>query len=116
MQGCPDDARVPERAAALVGGQALLCDYGIEIGSSFGPLHGKIRRIGAMVYNASEDTVLTTLAGLDSVLATQSHHLSRSAGVDAAQATYALALALAQTQRRAAPVSVFPNGCLPRLT
>jgi len=88
LQECPDDARVPERAVALVGGQALLCDYGIEIGSSFGPLHGKIGHIGAMVYNAREDTVLTTL---DSVLATQGHRFSRGAGVDAAQATYALA-------------------------
>lgn len=105
MQECPDDARVPERAAALVGGQALLCDYGIEIGSSLGPLHGKIRRIGAMGYNAREDAVLNTFAALDSMLATQRHRFSRSAAVDAAQATDALAW----TQRRAVPVSVFPN-------
>lgn len=67
---------------ALVAGQALLCDYGIEIGSSFGPLHGKIRRIGAMGYYAREDTVLTTLttvAALDSMLTTQDHRFSRSA-------------------------------------
>ena len=80
MQECPDDARVPGRAVALVAGQALLCDYGIEIGSSFGPLHGKIRRIGAMGYYAREDTVLTTLAALDSMLTTQDHRFSRNAG------------------------------------
>lgn len=68
----------------------LLSEHGIEIGSSFGPLHGKIWRIGAMGYNAREDAVLTTLAALDSVLAAHGHRFSRSAGVDAARAAYAL--------------------------
>ncbi|MGJ8522502.1 (S)-ureidoglycine--glyoxylate transaminase [Carnimonas sp. R-84981] len=47
---------------------ALLNDYAIEIGTSFGPLHGKIWRIGTMGYNARRDTVLTTLAALEQVL------------------------------------------------
>ena len=32
-------------------------DLNIEIGTSFGPLHGKIWRIGTMGYNAREDAV-----------------------------------------------------------
>ena len=47
---------------------ALLDDFGIEIGTSFGPLHGKVWRIGTMGYNARKDAVLTTLAALEQVL------------------------------------------------
>jgi hypothetical protein len=47
---------------------ALLSDFGIEIGTSFGPLHGRIWRIGTMGYNARRDAVLTTLAALEQVL------------------------------------------------
>src|SRR5207253_10175011 len=45
--------------------RALLEDFHIEIGTSFGPLHGKIWRIGTMGYNARKDAVLVTLAALD---------------------------------------------------
>ncbi len=67
---------------------ALLNDFNIEIGTSFGPLHGKIWRIGAMGYNARKDCVLTTLAGIETVLAAEGHKLPRGAGVDAALAVY----------------------------
>ncbi|TXR51951.1 pyridoxal-phosphate-dependent aminotransferase family protein [Reinekea thalattae] len=46
----------------------LLERFGIEIGTSFGPLHGKIWRIGTMGYNARQECVLTTLAALESLL------------------------------------------------
>ncbi|SOU42794.1 pyridoxal-phosphate-dependent aminotransferase family protein [Pseudoalteromonas carrageenovora] len=46
----------------------MLNDFGIEIGTSFGPLHGKIWRIGTMGYNARKDAVLQTLASLDACL------------------------------------------------
>jgi (S)-ureidoglycine-glyoxylate aminotransferase len=68
--------------------RALLEHFNIEIGTSFGPLHGKIWRIGAMGYNAREDCVLATLAGLETVLAAEGHMLVRGAGVDAALAVY----------------------------
>jgi (S)-ureidoglycine---glyoxylate transaminase len=48
--------------------RALLEQHGIEIGTSFGPLHGRIWRIGTMGVNASEVAVRTTLAALDAVL------------------------------------------------
>jgi (S)-ureidoglycine-glyoxylate aminotransferase len=41
-----------------------VADYGIEIGTSFGPMAGRFWRIGTMGYNARRDTVLLTLAAL----------------------------------------------------
>jgi (S)-ureidoglycine-glyoxylate aminotransferase len=67
---------------------ALLKDFNIEIGTSFGPLHGRIWRIGTMGYNARPDAVLQTLAALDAVLHHESFKLPRGAGVDAALAVY----------------------------
>ncbi|MDF2152991.1 alanine--glyoxylate aminotransferase family protein [Vibrio sp. CAU 1672] len=46
----------------------LLSRFGIEIGTSFGPLQGKIWRIGTMGYNARQEAVLHTLAALEAVL------------------------------------------------
>lgn len=46
----------------------MLEDFGIEIGTSFGPLHGKIWRIGTMGYNARKSAVLQTLSCLDACL------------------------------------------------
>ncbi|HVL34510.1 MAG TPA: alanine--glyoxylate aminotransferase family protein [Burkholderiales bacterium] len=68
--------------------RALLNDFNIEIGTSFGPLHGRIWRIGTMGYNARSDAVLQTLAALDTVLAHEKFTLPRGAGVDAALAVY----------------------------
>jgi (S)-ureidoglycine---glyoxylate transaminase len=67
---------------------ALLNDFGIEIGSSFGPLHGRIWRIGAMGVNARRDAVLVTLGALEAVLAGEGMKLPRGAAVDAARAVY----------------------------
>ena len=67
---------------------ALLAEHNIEIGTSFGPLHGRIWRIGTMGYNAREDAVLATLRGLEAALAAQKFRLPRGAAVDAARAVY----------------------------
>jgi (S)-ureidoglycine-glyoxylate aminotransferase len=66
----------------------MLLDFGIEIGTSFGPLHGRIWRIGTMGYNARKDCVLTTLAALESVLLANGAKIAANAGVPAALATY----------------------------
>ncbi len=42
--------------------------FGIEIGTSFGPLHGKVWRIGTMGYNARKSCVMQTLTALEAVL------------------------------------------------
>lgn len=46
----------------------MLEDFGIEIGTSFGPLAGKVWRIGTMGYNARKDCVMQTLCALEAVL------------------------------------------------
>lgn len=63
---------------------AMRVDFGIEIGSSFGPLHGKIWRIGAMGYNATKPKVLQTLGALEAVLRGQGVAVKSGAAVDAA--------------------------------
>jgi (S)-ureidoglycine-glyoxylate aminotransferase len=68
--------------------RALLSDFNIEIGTSFGPLHGRIWRIGTMGYNARSDAVLHTLAALDTVLSHEKFKLPRGAAADAALAVY----------------------------
>ena len=47
----------------------LLMEHNIEIGTSFGPLHGKIWRIGTMGINANAQAVQATLSALGTVLA-----------------------------------------------
>lgn len=68
--------------------EALLLRFNIEIGTSFGPLKGKIWRIGTMGYNAREDAVLHTLQSLETVLRMQGMTLPQGAGVDAALAVF----------------------------
>jgi (S)-ureidoglycine---glyoxylate transaminase len=53
--------------------RALLEQFNIEIGTSFGPLHGRIWRIGTMGYNAREDTVRATLDALEAVLSREKY-------------------------------------------
>jgi (S)-ureidoglycine-glyoxylate aminotransferase len=67
---------------------ALLRDYGIEIGTSFGPLHGRVWRIGTMGVNARRDAVLTTLAALEQVLRRAGARVPAGGGVDAASEVY----------------------------
>ena len=68
---------------------AMLNDFGIEIGTSFGPLHGRVWRIGTMGYNARRDTVLLTLAALEQVLRRGGVAVTAGSGVGAALDMYA---------------------------
>jgi (S)-ureidoglycine-glyoxylate aminotransferase len=79
---------IPDGVAGDRVRSALLNDFNIEIGTSFGPLHGKIWRIGAMGVNARKDAVLVTLGALEAVLAGEKFKLPRGAAVDAARAVY----------------------------
>ena len=67
----------------------LRTEFEIEIGAAFGPLAGKLWRIGAMGINARKHAVLTTLAALEAVLRNEGFGFSSGAGVDAAMAVYA---------------------------
>ncbi|MEZ3161935.1 alanine--glyoxylate aminotransferase family protein [Microbacterium sp. BWT-B31] len=75
---------IPSGVPADAARAALLEDFGIEIGTSFGPLHGRVWRIGTMGYNAREDAVLTTLAALETVLARYGVPVPAGGGTDAA--------------------------------
>ncbi|MBD5770890.1 pyridoxal-phosphate-dependent aminotransferase family protein [Marinomonas colpomeniae] len=66
----------------------LLNTFNIEIGTSFGPLKGKVWRIGTMGYNARQDAVLQTLQSLETVLRRAGFSLSAGEAVDAAMAVY----------------------------
>lgn len=67
---------------------ALLDDFGIEIGTSFGPLHGRVWRIGTMGHNARRDAVLVTLAALEQVLRAAGGGVTAGSGVGAAREVY----------------------------
>ncbi len=79
---------IPEGVPGDAARAALLEDFGIEIGTSFGPLHGKVWRIGTMGYNARKDAVLTTLAALESVLRRFRASVPAGGGVEAALDVY----------------------------
>ena len=79
---------IPEGVAGDALRSSMLLDYGIEIGTSFGPLHGKIWRIGTMGYNARKDAVLMTLACLEQCLLRAGHKLSPGAATAAALESY----------------------------
>lgn len=80
--------RIPQGVNGDAVRAAMLQDYGIEIGTSFGPLHGKVWRIGTMGYNARKDAVLMTLAALEQVLRAAGVPLIAGGGAGAAQEIY----------------------------
>ena len=62
--------------------------FEIEIGTAFGPLQGRIWRLGAMGYNAMKHKVLLTLAALEACLGAQGFALPLGAAVPAALAAW----------------------------
>jgi len=63
-------------------------DFEIEIGTAFGPLAGKVWRIGAMGYNAMKHKVAITMGALETVLRAEGFVAPPGAGVDAALAAW----------------------------
>jgi len=68
----------------------LLDHFGIEIASSFGPLKGKIWRIGTMGYSCSKRNVLLTLSALEAVLLRHGHQLEAGRSLQAAMDAYGM--------------------------
>lgn len=79
---------IPENIEGEAIRTQMLDDFGIEIGTSFGPLHGKIWRIGTMGYNARKPAVLTTLNALESCLQSQNAKIESGKAVITAMDTY----------------------------
>ncbi|GGH49598.1 purine catabolism protein PucG [Paenibacillus silvae] len=67
----------------------LLYDFGIEIASSFGPLKGKIWRIGTMGFSCQRKNVLHVLGALEAVLRRHGCSVSSGEAVQAALDVYA---------------------------
>jgi (S)-ureidoglycine---glyoxylate transaminase len=66
----------------------LLEQFGIEIASSFGPLKGKIWRIGTMGYSCNKRNVLITLCALEAVLIRHGFPACQGQGIQAALDVY----------------------------
>lgn len=66
----------------------LLEEFSIEIASSFGPLHGKIWRIGTMGYSCRKDNVLSVLGALEAVLIRHQAKVNRGEALQAALDVY----------------------------
>ncbi|MFF2481100.1 pyridoxal-phosphate-dependent aminotransferase family protein [Paenibacillus sp. NPDC058071] len=66
----------------------LLAQFGIEIASSFGPLKGRIWRIGTMGYSCSKRNVLLTLGALEAVLLRHGFELPAGDALHAALDAY----------------------------
>jgi (S)-ureidoglycine-glyoxylate aminotransferase len=62
----------------------LLAEHGIEIMAAFGPLRGRVWRIGTLSTNARLPSVLSVLAALEAVLASRGVPVPRGVAVDAA--------------------------------
>ena len=82
---------VPDGVDELRVRRRLIDDFGIEIGAAFGPLQGKIWRIGTMGYSAQRQFVLVCLAALEHALRLEGHRAPAGAGLDSALAHYAAA-------------------------
>lgn len=66
----------------------LLDEFSIEIASSFGPLHGKIWRIGTMGYSCRKENVLSVLGALEAVLIRNGVGVNRGEALQAALDVY----------------------------
>jgi (S)-ureidoglycine-glyoxylate aminotransferase len=79
---------IPEGVDGEAVRAGMLNDFGIEIGSSFGPLRGRIWRIGAMGYNCRKQNVLICLSALEATLRRTGFRVEAGAAVEAAFAVY----------------------------
>jgi (S)-ureidoglycine---glyoxylate transaminase len=78
--------RVPDGIDEAAARAQMLEEHGVEIMAAFGPLRGKVWRVGTMGSNATLPAVLQVLAALEAVLSRRGLSLARGAGVEAALA------------------------------
>jgi (S)-ureidoglycine---glyoxylate transaminase len=79
---------IPAGVAGEAVRATLLNDFGIEIGTSFGPMQGRVWRIGTMGYVCRKENVLHCLAALEAALRRAGFKGPAGDGVDAALAVY----------------------------
>lgn len=80
--------RIPEGIDGEAVRAMLLEQFGIEIASSFGPLKGKIWRIGTMGFSCRKKNVLHLLGALEAVMICFGVPIHAAAGVQAALQVY----------------------------
>ena len=68
--------------------QQLLDEFNIEIAGGFGPIKGKLWRVGLMGYSSQKTNVLLFLAAFEKVLLDQDFRVPSGAGVGAAVRSY----------------------------
>ncbi|GAF64179.1 aspartate transaminase [Bacillus sp. TS-2] len=66
----------------------LLEEFGIEIASSFGPLSGKIWRIGTMGFSCQKRNILFTLSALEAILIQEGVRIYQGEALQAALSVY----------------------------
>jgi (S)-ureidoglycine-glyoxylate aminotransferase len=66
----------------------LLNEFGVEIASSFGPLKGKVWRIGNMGYSSRKENVLHVLGALEAALIYQGADIKVGKATQAALEVY----------------------------
>jgi (S)-ureidoglycine-glyoxylate aminotransferase len=79
---------IPDRVDGERVRAAMRDHFEIEIGTAFGPLQGRIWRLGAMGYNAMRHKVLITLAALEACLRAEGFALPAGEAVTAAFAAW----------------------------
>ncbi len=79
---------LPEGVDELAVRKGLLEEYSIEIGGGFGPLEGRLLRIGLMGYNSCRKNVDTVLAALEHLLPRCGFTPPAGAALAAADAVY----------------------------
>jgi (S)-ureidoglycine-glyoxylate aminotransferase len=79
---------LPDGVPDEEGRAQLLAEFGVEVATSFGPLRGRIWRIGTMGYNAELQTVLIVLTALEHVLRSFYARVPRGTGVEEARRVY----------------------------
>ncbi len=78
----------------------LLDEYDIEIGGGFGPLKGKLWRVGLMGHNSQRGNVLLFLGAIEKILLEHGFKASPGAGVGAAVQSYLQSQAVAAGGRK----------------
>lgn len=68
--------------------EMLLNEFGVEIASSFGPLKGKVWRIGNMGYSSRKENVLHVLGAVEAVLLYQGAKIQSGKAVQSALEVY----------------------------
>jgi alanine-glyoxylate transaminase/serine-glyoxylate transaminase/serine-pyruvate transaminase len=92
--------RVPEGIDEVKVRRQLLDEFNIEIAGGFGPLKGKLWRVGLIGYSSQRGNVLLFLAAFEKVLLDQGFRVPAGAGVGAAVRSYAHAESVAVGNRR----------------